>query len=79
MLRCIPTCDHPTVAFACAELTRHWDLLRPVWQGADPILRVGPGLEGLPPVTDSERDDAIAISLGGRAAAWSRAPTRAAC
>ena len=65
MLRCIPTCDHPTVAFACAELTRHWDLLRPVWQGADPILRVGPGLEGLPPVTDPERDDAIAISLGG--------------
>ena len=63
MLYVIPTSDHPAVTFACEELARHWPMLGDAWQGPDPVLRVGPGLEGLVPVADPERDDAIAISL----------------
>ena len=47
MLYVIPTSDHPAVTFACEELARHWPMLGDAWQGPDPVLRVGPGLEGL--------------------------------
>jgi len=65
MLRCIPVTDHPTVHYACEELIRHFALLRPVWQGDEPVLRVGLHLmeHELPHVADPEQDDAIAIWL----------------
>lgn len=67
MIRCVPASSHPTVLFACEELTRHLERINAPWR-EDPqerVITVGaqalPGM--LPPLDDPDRDDAVWIDI----------------
>lgn len=64
-MRCIPISCHPTIAYACEELVRHWAMLDGAWPGPEPIIRVGLDIapDKLVKVDDPSLDDAILIDM----------------